>query len=115
MIRTKPEELKACAEALAKRLRTLPELAEIEVESDHSFAGGGSLPDEALPTWVVAIRPKSLSDEELSRRLRLSTPAVLSRKRDGRVILDLRTVFQNQKDVLFEAIRTALHMATSVG
>jgi len=49
-----------------------------------------------------------MSDEELGRRLRTGTPAVLGRLRDGRVVLDVRTVFAEQEGALVEAVRQAV-------
>ena len=62
--------------------------------------GGGSLPDQALPAFVVGIGVRGLSDEDLARRLRLSEPAILTRCRAGEVLVDLRTVFLEQEVLL---------------
>ena len=94
------------AEALAVRLREIPGLT-VEVNDDSAFVGGGSLPDLPLPTVVLALEAAGLSDAALAERLRLGSPAVLARVRDGRVLLDLRTVFDRQEAELVESIRRA--------
>jgi L-seryl-tRNA(Ser) seleniumtransferase len=108
MISTPAELLKERAKSLADRLRSLSGLGEIQVRQDLAFAGGGSLPDQSLQTWVVAFRARALSDAELARRLRLGSPAVVARVQDGMLLLDLRTVFQEQHEELARAVDRAL-------
>ena len=47
--------------------------------------------------------------DELARRLRSQTPAVMGRLREGKLLLDLRTVFPEQEKQLVDAIGQALH------
>lgn len=77
-----------------------------EVIDGRSLAGGGSLPDETLPTKLVAIGVKG-SLEDFSRRLRLGSPPVLGRSLEGRFVFDLRTVFPDQDTDLSNAIVAA--------
>jgi L-seryl-tRNA(Ser) seleniumtransferase len=100
------DELKQRAEALAARLRAIVGLT-AEVIEDVAYVGGGSLPDQAMKTWIVAVEAKSQSDADLALHLRTGTPAVLGRLREGKLALDLRTVFPEQEDALVEAIRQA--------
>jgi L-seryl-tRNA(Ser) seleniumtransferase len=100
-------ELKSRAEALAERLRGLPGLASAQAVEDIAYVGGGSLPDQRMPTWVVEVSPRDLSDADFAQRLRLGTPAVMGRVRDGKLVLDVRTVFADQIDALVEAVKTA--------
>jgi L-seryl-tRNA(Ser) seleniumtransferase len=99
-------EIRRRAEALADRLREIPGLT-VEVNDDSAFVGGGSLPDLPLPTVVLALRVEGISDARLAERLRTGTPAVLARVQDGRVLLDLRTVFEPQEAELISALRLA--------
>jgi L-seryl-tRNA(Ser) seleniumtransferase len=101
-------ELQTRAEALALRLREVPGLAEVLAREDVAYVGGGSLPDQALQTWVVEIEAAGLSDAQLALRLRLGDPAVMVRVRSGRIVLDMRTVFPSQEDRLLEALRQAV-------
>jgi L-seryl-tRNA(Ser) seleniumtransferase len=102
-------ELRQRAEGLAVRLRQVGELAKVKVSEDVAFVGGGSLPDQSMKTYVLEIEAQGLSDEELAYRLRTGTPAVIGRLRDGKLVLDVRTVFSHQEDGLIEAVRNALH------
>ncbi len=66
--------------------------AELEVRADESQAGGGSLPEINFPTFVVSVKPLSISVNELEKRLRLSAPPVIARIKDDALLLDARTV-----------------------
>jgi L-seryl-tRNA(Ser) seleniumtransferase len=57
---------------------------------------------------VVELTARELSDETVAHRLRTGNPAVLARLRDGKVILDVRTIFQQQETDLVEAVRAAV-------
>lgn len=70
----------------------------------ESLIGGGSAPSAVLPTKLIALTAKSLSANEFAARLRKSNPPVITRVEDGRVLLDLRTVFAAQDDVLRQVL-----------
>lgn len=100
-------ELRQRAETLAERLRTIAALAAVECAEDIAYVGGGSLPDQPMKTWVVEVKPRGLSDADFAQRLRVGTPAVLARVRDGKLVLDMRTIFPHQLDALIAAINSA--------
>jgi L-seryl-tRNA(Ser) seleniumtransferase len=102
------DELRRRAEGLAARLRALDGVARAEPAEDVAYVGGGSLPDQAMKTWVVVVETRALGDAELAQRLRLGQPAVMGRLRDGKLVLDVRTVFAAQEDALVEAMRRAV-------
>jgi L-seryl-tRNA(Ser) seleniumtransferase len=104
--------LRQRAEAIAGRLRMRPGLASVQVRDDQAFAGGGSLPDQALKSCVIEIEAKEISATELALRLRTGTPAVMGRLRDGKLVLDMRTVFARQEDALVAAVAQASHAET---
>jgi L-seryl-tRNA(Ser) seleniumtransferase len=101
-------ELRQRAEGLAVRLRQVAGLPKVKVSEDVAFVGGGSLPDQAMKTYVLEIEAHGLRDEELAYRLRTCTPAVIGRLRDGKLVLDVRTVFPHQEDGLIEAIQNTI-------
>jgi L-seryl-tRNA(Ser) seleniumtransferase len=108
MLGTPLNELRRRAEALAERLRALPGIATAKTAEDVAYVGGGSLPDQSMKSWGVEVEAASIGDEELARRLRLGEPAVMARLRDGKLVLDVRTIFASQETPLVEAIRAAL-------
>jgi L-seryl-tRNA(Ser) seleniumtransferase len=101
-------ELRRRAEALAERLRAIKGFKSVTVRQDQAFVGGGSLPDQAMPTWVVEVEAQEIGDAELARRLRMGTPAVVGRLRDGKLVLDVRTVFPRQEPDLIAACGLAV-------
>jgi L-seryl-tRNA(Ser) seleniumtransferase len=108
MLATPAAELRQRAEALATRLRGLEGVRAARVCDDSAFVGGGSLPDQTMPTCIVEVETGDLSDGELAQRLRTGDPAVVGRLRDGKLVLDVRTIFPGQEDPLLEAFQRAL-------
>ena len=100
-------ELQARAETLAGRLAGLDGIVDVTAIPDEAYVGGGSLPDQALATWVVSLRAARHGDEEFAARLRTGEPAVLGRTRDGKLLLDMRTVFPEDNDALLRAVAEA--------
>jgi L-seryl-tRNA(Ser) seleniumtransferase len=101
------EELRSRAEMLAGRLAAVDGIVDVTALQDEAYVGGGSLPDQALATWVVALRAARHGDDEFAARLRLGDPAVLGRTRDGKMLLDMRTVFPEDNDALLRAVAEA--------
>jgi len=108
MLNTPLAELRQRGEALARRLRSIEGIASVVVAEDVAYAGGGSLPDQAMRTIVLEVVACGVSEEVLALRLRTGDPAVLGRLRDSKVVLDLRTIFEHQEDALLQA----MHLAT---
>lgn len=104
------EELDARAQALAGQLTGLP--AEVAVIDGHSQVGSGSVPAEALPTRVVALRPQAISADELARRLRRSEPAIFTRIQHDAVLLDPRTIQPAEDAAVVRAVAAALQEGT---
>jgi L-seryl-tRNA(Ser) seleniumtransferase len=91
MMHLSKEEIGARAEAMAVRIQS-PKLA-AEVIDGASLLGGGAAPSATLPTRLIAMTHKDLSADEFMRKLRESNPPIVARVEDGRVQLDLRTMF----------------------
>jgi L-seryl-tRNA(Ser) seleniumtransferase len=81
---------------------------QITLRQDSSQVGGGALPLQVLPTRVVAIRPLKLSAAALEERLRRNEPPVIARVKEEEVLLDLRTVAEEEEADLLEAVKKAL-------
>ncbi len=112
MLTMPPAKLRERTGAFAERLKAMAGIRSMEVRDGISYVGGGSLPDVALPAVAIALTAQCHSEETLANRLRAGTPAVVARIHDGRVLFDLRTVFDRQLDDLFAAIAAALTEAT---
>lgn len=85
------DELRRRARRLQRRLARLPGCRCAVVECD-SQAGSGSLPARQLPSWGVTVVTPSLTADELAARLRRGDPAILARVREDAVLLDVRTL-----------------------
>jgi len=78
-----------------------------EVRDGRSMVGGGSLPEQSLPTRLVAIKPAGAVDA-VARRLRMGAPPLVGRIEQDEILLDLRTVLPGQDNLLPALINCAL-------
>jgi len=101
------ETLRRRAESLAASLRDIDGIHRAEACQDEAYVGGGSLPDQAMPTWVVEVEARHVSEAELAQRLRTGQRAVLGRIRDCKLILDLRTVLEQHEHEVVMAVLAA--------
>jgi L-seryl-tRNA(Ser) seleniumtransferase len=92
------DDIEQRARRLAERMR-LPGWR-VTLASGASAIGGGSAPGVDLPTVLIALTHDSLGLERIVERLRAGEPPVIARIEDDRVVLDLRTVLEEQDDVL---------------
>jgi len=105
MLSAQPEELKEKAKALFRQIKKKAKDAyEVSLGEDFSQAGGGALPLQNLPTWVVTVIPRSFSVTELDRRLRKHQPPIITRVSQERVVIDVRTVFLNEISIISDAL-----------
>ncbi|MGV3721149.1 MAG: L-seryl-tRNA(Sec) selenium transferase, partial [Actinomycetota bacterium] len=91
---------------LAAMLEGLP--AQVSLEVGISQVGGGSLPGEELPTTLVCIRTRDLPVAELARRLRVGEPSVWGRVQRNALLLDPRTVLEEELAELAQSLRQAV-------
>ncbi len=69
-----------------------------------SVPGGGSAPEEGLPTALAAVSSRRLSARAIEERLRGFATPVIARIEGGKVLLDLRTVLEGQEGTVVEAL-----------
>ena len=103
MMRLSKEEIGGRAQAVAERLRS--SRLSVEVLDGESVIGGGAAPSAVLPTRLMAITCEALSADELAARLRAYDPPIIARVEDGRVLIDLRTVFPDQDEAVVRALK----------
>ena len=82
------------------------------VVDGRSMVGGGSLPEESLPTKLLAITGTGGDVTSLARRLRTGEPPVIARVERDTLLLDPRTVDPADDASLLAALRTALQNAS---
>jgi len=102
MMRLPKVEIARRAEALADKIKS-PKL-KIELVDGDSVVGGGAAPSAVLPTRLIALMRTGDSADGLRDRLRSWNPPVIARVEEGRVLLDMRTVFPEQDAALAEAL-----------
>ena len=100
MIAARPDEIKTRAQTWAERL------GRGEVIPGESTVGGGSLPGETLPTWLLALDVPS--PNRFLGRLRQCQPPIIARTQDDRVVLDPRTVLSEQEGTLLDELGVEL-------
>ena len=79
----------------------------------RSAIGGGSLPDETLPTSLVRLDTGDATG--LAAALRAGEPPVVARIEDDRVVLDPRTVLPDEEEALLRAAASAMKKAATPG
>ena len=107
MMRLPAGEIRARAEALSDQLKPEQNKLEVEIISGESIIGGGTAPSATLPTHLLAITHAEMSADEISRELRTHAghPPIVARVEEGRVLIDLRTVFPEQDATILFALR----------
>ena len=108
MLLQKPEEIKKRANKIATRLRREIKDARIKVMTDSSRAGGGSLPEEDLPTYVVSVKAAEPSVNELEERLRMGKPPIITRIKEDSLIIDARTIRDRDIEILVKGVKAAI-------
>jgi L-seryl-tRNA(Ser) seleniumtransferase len=101
MISLTPDRLKVRAEAWRDAL------ALGEVIESQSTVGGGSLPEESLPTFVLALNVKS--PDKFLKKLREGNPPTIARTENNKVLLDPRTVLPEQEELLLRSLKKELY------
>jgi L-seryl-tRNA(Ser) seleniumtransferase len=76
----------------------------ITMEQVNSLIGGGSLPGLELPSLAIVIKSSKYSVNQIEERLRRSSPPVIARIKDNSIVLDLRTVKDDELFLLAKNI-----------
>ena len=99
-------------DALEKRARSWQKSVgdAAQVVQGLSAIGGGSLPGESIPTWLLSIGAQGTTEgaQGLAKRLREADTPVIARIEDDRVLLDPRTVLPTEEDALLASLKSTL-------
>ena len=81
-----------------------------QVVQGLSAIGGGSLPGESIPTWLLSVGAQGTPEgaQGLAKRLREADTPVIARIEDDRVLLDPRTVLPTEEDALLASLKSTL-------
>jgi len=109
MITAGPKELRARAGRLGRRLsKDLAGLAAVALRPGFSRVGGGSFPEQDLPTTLVGIAPKGMDVDSLRQGLLAADIPVIGRVEDGEFRLDPRTLMDAEFALVAGAVRAVL-------
>ena len=100
MMSLTPEQVKVRVEAWRA------EIEQGDVIESESTVGGGSLPEESMSTFVLSLNVKS--PDKFLKKLRESNLPVIARTENDKVLLDPRTVLEEQDGKIISALRSLL-------
>lgn len=114
MITAGREELQARARRLARRLKKhLGELATVKTRPGFSRVGGGSFPEQDLPTVLVAVTPARMAVDDLRQGLLAEEFPVIGRVEDGSFCMDPRTLADDEFGLLSRSLLGVLESGST--
>src|SRR5262249_44468280 len=105
MLSTNRDHLARRTGLFVDKLGKSPDLT-VEIVDGRSAVGGGAAPDFQPETVLLALTHKKKTTGRLEHNLRNSTPPVIARIVDDKVLLDLRTVSENEEGDLLNILST---------
>ncbi|HEX5889836.1 MAG TPA: L-seryl-tRNA(Sec) selenium transferase [Pyrinomonadaceae bacterium] len=103
MLSLTPAEIEQRATALIEQLGATD--LSLSIEPGESAIGGGAAPTSKISSVLIAVTHPSKSVAELEQQLRNSSPAVVARISEDKVLLDLRTVSTDDFPALIAALK----------
>jgi L-seryl-tRNA(Ser) seleniumtransferase len=110
MISTPLDVLKKRAEKIKDELAK--SRISITIAEGKSTVGGGSLPGETLPTITVSVSSAPSADsspDQQAKLFRKQSPPIIGRIENERFVLDLRTVFPHQDELIIRGAKNIFH------
>jgi L-seryl-tRNA(Ser) seleniumtransferase len=107
MLAIADETLEHRARSLADALRQRLSWLEVSVERGAGEVGGGALPLQRLPGWVVALEARGRAVDGLDRWARTADPPVIGYIRAGKFRMDVRTLGEDELAEVVEALANA--------
>ena len=104
MVSTPREVLEQRAERLREALAQAAPGARVDVAQGVGYLGSGSLPMHEMPTWTVRLVQPGVDCRELARRWRVDKACVFTRLAEERVVLDVRTITDEQVGAIAGAL-----------
>lgn len=109
MIAAPVETVKRRAVRLAKRIRgDLAGACSVKVSETMSRVGGGAMPEQNLPSRAVVLGPACMTVSRLESFLRQLDVPVIGRIEEDRMVLDMRTVADDEIPLLADCLRQVL-------
>jgi L-seryl-tRNA(Ser) seleniumtransferase len=99
---------KRARKLLSKLQKSNLESYEFFLHDDFAAAGGGSLPTEKIPSVLVAVKNKKITATQVETKLRKLEVPVIVRVDKDEVLIDLRTVAEDEFGFIVEGLRKCL-------
>ncbi|MCJ7689369.1 MAG: L-seryl-tRNA(Sec) selenium transferase, partial [Clostridiaceae bacterium] len=97
------EELKKRAQKLKRKLQNKRSKFTFTIAMDYSMVGGGSMPTEKMETYVIKIKSDVFTAQQIEERLRMNKVTIIIRINNNEVLIDLRTLFQEDYEIIVDA------------
>lgn len=104
MITVTPEEMRRKAETLASKIKEKTGDFFAEVVETEAQIGGGSTPNLFLQDYAVAIKGKEITLDGIERNLRRYDTPIVTRIKNDRILIDMRTVAEEELETIAEAL-----------
>ena len=105
MIAITESEIRARAERVVSELSIKAgDALKLEIVEGESVIGGGSAPDVKPKTWLISVNRDGRDTAEIEHALRKFEVPVIARIQNDRVVIDLRTVFEDDEQQLIDAL-----------
>ncbi len=99
------ETVEKRAKKLLRRIKKgLASHCDVRLVPAESRVGGGALPEQSLASCAVALAPSDRSLNSLEKALRTANPPVIGRLEDDRMLLDIRTVADDEVPLLAQVL-----------
>ncbi|GFR36274.1 L-seryl-tRNA(Sec) selenium transferase [Thermobrachium celere] len=110
MLTISREVLKKRAQKLSRMIKKQisEDRVNVTIKMDFSTVGGGAMPLETIPTYVVALEPKRKRVEEVENELRKKEIPVIVRISKDVILLDVRTIFEDDYEVIADNLNSIL-------
>jgi len=99
---------KRASELMDKLLQANLGQMEFKLHEDFAAAGGGSLPTEKIPSVLVGIKNKKISASRMEEKLRKIEVPIIVRVDKDEILIDLRTVAENEFGFIVDGLRQCL-------
>lgn len=110
MLTMSKEDLNKRAKRLyAKLQKKLASKCQLALIDDFSEVGGGSMPMHKLPTRAIAVTAAGFSLDKLEQAMRGYKTPVITRISKDRLIIDIRTIFDSEMDIVADALEWAVN------
>jgi L-seryl-tRNA(Ser) seleniumtransferase len=104
LLATPLDNLKNRSQRLASQIQATRSVRSTDVVEGTTSLAGNAVAGQELPTCVIVVEPEGMAADKLAGLLRQSSPPLIARVEDDRVLLDLRSVFPRHDIQLVETI-----------